>query len=121
MENNHYLTMILRKSNEHKFGYAKGFSIENKGTRYPLSVITIPTAPKAGQHPTQKPVALMEYLIKTYTNEGEIVLDFTLGSGTTIVACNNTNRIGIGFENNQEYGDVIRKRLGLENECAFEF
>lgn len=53
---------------------------------------------KGKQHPTQKPVALMEYLIKTYTNEGDFVLDNTMGSGTTAVACINTNRRFIGIE-----------------------
>jgi len=62
-------------------------------------------------HPTQKPVALMEYLIKTYTNENETVLDFTMGSGTTGVACLNTNRKFIGIENNKEYFEVALKRI----------
>ena len=104
-------TSNVRKSNEHKFGYAKGFNIENKGTRYPLSVITVPTAPKTGQHPTQKPVALMEYLIKTYTNEGETVLDFTMGSGTTGVACVNTGRDFIGIEMDAEYFRSAENRI----------
>lgn len=59
---------------------------------------------KRGLHPTQKPVALMEYLIKTYTNEGETVLDFTMGSGTTGVACGNLNRNFIGIEKDTEHG-----------------
>ncbi len=62
-------------------------------------------------HPTQKPVALMEYLIKTYTNENETVLDFTMGSGTTGVACLNTNRKFIGIENNKEYFEIALKRI----------
>ncbi len=62
-------------------------------------------------HPTQKPVALMEYLIKTYTNENETVLDFTMGSGTTGVACLNTNRKFIGIENNKEYFEAAVKRI----------
>ena len=62
-------------------------------------------------HPTQKPVALMEYLIKTYTNENETVLDFTMGSGTTGVACLNINRKFIGIENNKEYFEVALKRI----------
>ena len=64
-----------------------------------------------GLHPTQKPVALMEYLIKTYTNENETVLDFTMGSGTTGVACLNTNRKFIGIENNKEYFEIALKRI----------
>jgi len=62
-------------------------------------------------HPTQKPVALMEYLIKTYTNEGETVLDFTMGSGTTGVACANLNRSFIGIELDPGYFKVAEKRL----------
>ena len=62
-------------------------------------------------HPTQKPVALMEYLIKTYTNEGETVLDFTMGSGTTGVACKNLNRDFIGIELDKDYFDIAVKRI----------
>ena len=62
-------------------------------------------------HPTQKPVALMEYLIKTYTNEGETVLDFTMGSGTTGVACKNLNRKFIGIELDKDYFDVASERI----------
>jgi DNA modification methylase len=63
-------------------------------------------------HPTQKPVALMEYLIKTYTNEGETVLDFTMGSGTTGVACVNTGRDFIGIELDEEYFEIAKNRIG---------
>ena len=62
-------------------------------------------------HPTQKPVALMEYLIKTYTNEGETVLDFTMGSGTTGVACKNLNRNFIGIELDPEYFRISQERI----------
>jgi DNA modification methylase len=62
-------------------------------------------------HPTQKPVALMEYLVKTYTNEGELVLDFTMGSGTTGVACGNLNRNFIGIELDQTYFQIAEKRI----------
>ena len=62
-------------------------------------------------HPTQKPVALMEYLIKTYTNEGDIVLDNTAGSGTTAIACLKTNRQFIVIEKEQKYYDIILKRV----------
>lgn len=62
-------------------------------------------------HPTQKPVALMEYLIKTYTNEGEIVLDFTMGSGTTGIACKNLNRDFIGIELDEKYFNIARDRI----------
>ena len=62
-------------------------------------------------HPTQKPVALMEYLIKTYSNEGETVLDFTMGSGTTGVACVNTNRNFIGIELDEKYYNIAKERI----------
>ena len=62
-------------------------------------------------HPTQKPVALMEYLIKTYTNENELVLDFTMGSGTTGVACKNLNRKFIGIELDDKYFDIAKERI----------
>jgi len=66
---------------------------------------------KRAIHPTQKPVALMEYLIKTYTNEDETVLDFTCGSGTTGVACKNLNRHFIGIDKEKEYCEIAEKRL----------
>ena len=104
-------TSNKRKQNEHGFGYGKGFSIINEGTRYPLSIHRCKTAPFEGQHPTQKPVALMEYLIKTYTNEGETVLDFTAGSGTTGIAALNTNRNAILIEREPEYCEIIKRRI----------
>ena len=77
--------------------------------RCPRSIIKFNT--QVGLHPTQKPVALMEYLIRTYTNEGETVLDFTMGSGTTGVACRNTSRNFIGIETDSEYFEVAKKRI----------
>ena len=80
--------------------------------RYPTNVIEVSNASQKGKvHPTQKPVALMEYLIKTYTNEGETVLDFTMGSGTTGVACKNLNRHFIGIEIDPEYFKIAGKRI----------
>lgn len=82
--------------------------------RYPTNMLKYNT-PKDGKHPTQKPVALMEYLIKTYTNEGETVLAFTMGSGTTGVACKNTGRNFIGIELDPEYFKIARERVeGVE-------
>ena len=79
---------------------------------YPTSVIEISNASRSSRvHPTQKPVALMEYLIRTYTNEGETVLDNCMGSGTTGVACINTNRNFIGIELDQGYFDIACKRI----------
>ena len=63
------------------------------------------------QHPTQKPVSLMEYLIKTYTNEGDTVLDNTMGSGTTGVACKQLNRSFVGIEMDDKYFDIASKRI----------
>ena len=80
--------------------------------RYPRSVQIFKTdTQKSKLHPTQKPVALMEYLIKTYTNEGETVLDFTMGSGTTGVACVNLNRNFIGIENDEKYFKIAESRI----------
>ena len=66
---------------------------------------------KGALHPTQKPVPLLEYLIKTYTNEGDLILDFTMGSGSTGVACLNTNRKFIGIELDEKYFNIARERL----------
>jgi site-specific DNA-methyltransferase (adenine-specific) len=80
--------------------------------KHPKSIIEVSNANQRGKvHPTQKPVALMEYLIKTYTNEGETVLDFTMGSGTTGVACMNTNRKFIGIEMDAGYFEIAKQRL----------
>ena len=78
----------------------------------PSSVIEFDVVPnrKGKLHPTQKPVGLMEYLIKTYTNEGDTVLDFTMGSGTTGVACSKLNRNFIGIELDKKYFDIAEKR-----------
>ena len=69
-----------------------------------------------GLHPTQKPVALIEYLIKTYTNEGETILDNCMGSGTTAVAAIRTKRNFIGFELQKEYFDIANKRIKDEQQ-----
>lgn len=86
--------------------------VVSSGQRYPRTVLYFVTAEREGSyHPTQKPVALMEYLISTYTNEGETVLDFTMGSGTTGVACANTGRKFIGIERDEAYFEIARKRI----------
>jgi site-specific DNA-methyltransferase (adenine-specific) len=107
------------KSRENNMGY--GFAnntqdIVNTGTRYPKSIINISRDFSAQQqiHPTQKPVALFEYLIKTYTNEGDLVLDNCIGSGTTAIACINTNRNFIGIELSPEYCEIANKRISQE-------
>ena len=86
----------------------------NNGKRYPRDVIKFKST--IGQlkerfHSTQKPVDLLEYLIKTYTNEGETVLDNCIGSGSTAVACVNTNRKFIGFETEMKYCEIARRRI----------
>ena len=83
---------------------------DNKGIRYPKQIIKVASETKP-VYPTQKPVTLMEYLIKTYTNEGETVLDFTMGSGSTGVACKNLNRSFIGIEMDDKYFEIAKERL----------
>ena len=90
----------------------------NEGVRYPLSIIR--QSKESGHHPTQKPVALCEYLIKTYTNEGEWVLDNCMGSGTTGVACINTNRNFIGIEQEEKYFTIAKDRLEKAEESAIQ-
>ena len=89
----------------------QGCRSDNIGTRYPRTNIYFPNENKIGQHPTQKPVALLEYLIKTYTLENEAVLDNCMGSGSTGVACVNTNRNFIGIEKDPEYFKIAEKRI----------
>lgn len=99
----------IKESSDWTFGVVRN---DNNGTRYPRTVIKFKSGDRdGGLHPTQKPVELLEYLIKTYTNEGEIVLDNCMGSGSTCVACVNTNRHYIGFELDSQYYDIACKRL----------
>lgn len=81
----------------------------NDGNYYPISILEF--APETGMHPTQKPVPLLEYLIKTYTNESDTVLDNTMGSGTTGVACKNLNRNFIGIEKDENYFKIAEQRI----------
>lgn len=95
----------------HKFarpGHKESFVQEF--TNYPTQILDFPNDGKT-QHPTQKPVALLEYLIKTYTNEGETVLDSTMGSGSTGVATKNTNRKFIGIELDEGYFNIAKDRI----------
>ena len=89
----------------------------NKELRYPSSVQKFNNREKdsRGLHPTQKPISLMEYLVKTYTKEGNTVLDFCAGSGTTGVACQNLNRNFIGIELDEKYFNIMKKRLEKNN------
>ena len=87
---------------------------ENKSYthKYPKAILEISNASQSRKlHPTQKPVALLEYLIKTYTNENDTVLDFTMGSGSTGVACKNLNRNFIGIEKDEKYFDIAKQRI----------
>jgi site-specific DNA-methyltransferase (adenine-specific) len=101
-------------------GKVKKRVYDNKGLKYPKSILTISNANQRGKvHPTQKPVELFEYLIKTYTNEGDIVLDNCMGSGTTAVAALRTNRNFIGFERESEYVQIANQRLeSVQDELA---
>jgi DNA modification methylase len=79
--------------------------------KYPKSIISVSNANKSGQHATQKPVTLLEYLIKTYTLENETILDNCMGSGSTGVACVNTNRKFIGIEKDDKYFEMAKSRI----------
>lgn len=124
---NYYPVMIPRdkpiKKGANKgsaiYGGAKGldkkeYSGKVYTHKYPETIIKYNVRAEGPKfHPTQKPLALMEYLIKTYTNEGETVLDFTMGSGTTGVACKNLNRSFIGIEKDDEYFELASNRISL--------
>jgi len=94
----------------HNGGKMKGNYIQEY-TNYPKQILNF--ASERGLHLTQKPVALMEYLIKTYTNEGELVLDFTAGSGTTGLAAKNTKRDYLLIEKDENYYNICKERLGV--------
>ena len=105
-----------RQDNGHVLGSTvrspiKQVYTEKNGTRYPRSIQRFPLD-KDKLHPTQKPVALLEYLIKTYTNEGNVVLDNCMGSGSTGVACINTNRRFIGIKLDENYFNIAKERIG---------
>jgi len=87
----------------------KQTTTENSGTRYPMRVLRFDQS--RGDHPTQKPVALYTYLILTYTNPGDTVLDFTAGSGTTGISCIDTDRDFIGIEKDAGYFEIMQKRI----------
>lgn len=102
---------ITRKHSTENYGSQRENVTENEGRRYPTSILAIPQSRDNVIHPTQKPVALFEYLIKTYTNPGEIVLDNTAGSGTTAVAARNTGRRWICIERDETYFAAANARL----------
>ncbi len=122
---NYFPVMEQReKARTYQDKYGGGESFNKKGTgekvytleaKYPKSILEFTNAEQKGkQHPTQKPVALFEYLIKTYTNEGDLVLDNTAGSGTTGVACKNTNRNFILIEQDENYCKIASERTGVD-------
>ena len=87
----------------------------NHGTRHPKTVRKYNTPARSNRvHPTQKPVDMLEWLIKSYSKEGDTILDFTMGSGSTGVACKHTNRNFIGIERDREYYDIAKKRIEEE-------
>ena len=112
--------MILRDKPIKGGGMSKGETTNNQNLKAlkktythknPTTLIQFDKIRKGSVHPTQKPVALMEYLIKTYTNENETVLDFTMGSGSTGVACKNLNRKFIGIELDEGYFKIAQDRI----------
>ena len=117
--------MEVRGKPRVKGGYIKSEGSDNYGKYknikslsneyYPTNILSVSNANrKSKKHPTQKPVELMEYLIKTYTNIGDVVLDSCMGSGTTGVACKNLNRNFIGIEMDDKYFDVAKERISLK-------
>ena len=97
-------------------GATKANTTINSGVRYPNAHITIRRLDRNRVHPTQKPLALLEYLVKTYTNEGDLVLDFTMGSGTTGHACGNLDRRFIGIEKDAAYFAIAQERIATAYE-----
>ena len=111
---------IMRKGKMRKKGGCKiknrvtndiGYSENYNDEYYPVNILEFPNTRKGNIHPTQKPVPLLEYLIKTYSNENEVVLDNCMGSGSTGIACLNTNRKFIGIELDKEYFEKAKNRI----------
>jgi site-specific DNA-methyltransferase (adenine-specific) len=103
-------TITKQGGNSDNYGARNAREYKQEFTNWPRDVLEIKSEGKT-THPTQKPVALMEYMIKTYTKEGETVLDFTMGSGTTGVACANLGRKFIGIEMDGGYFAIARQRI----------
>ena len=113
-------TGVTRKGSTANYGaitQTEDGTYEQTATGYPRSVLAIPSGGKT-VHPTQKPVALMEYLIRTYTHPGDVVLDNTMGSGTTGVACMNTGRAFIGIEKDEGYFAIAQQRIEAADMAA---
>jgi len=84
---------------------------KNNGDRHPRGIVRISGRNNNPLHPTQKPVELCEYFVKTYSNENDVVLDFTMGSGSVGVACGNLNRKFIGIERDEDYFNIAKDRI----------
>lgn len=105
-----------KANGEDCYGQYKDVREDNTGVRYPLQIQEFPIVERNKLHPSQKPVELMEWLINTYSNEGDTVLDITMGSGSTLVAARNTNRKGYGIEkDNDFYYAAIGRFLKIED------
>lgn len=107
------VSTAAHQNNKSSLNYREhGTATYDSTERFPLSIITFPKdTQKSALHPTQKPVALLEYLINTYTDKNDIVLDNCMGSGSTGIACINTGRRFIGMEKSEEYFSVATKRI----------
>lgn len=101
----------IKKEGTFTYNSLKKGKYKVAGTNYPKSILRFNIPSKPRYHPTQKPVDLLEYIIKTYSDEGDIVLDFTMGSGSTGIACLNTNRKFIGIEKDEIYFDIAKERI----------
>lgn len=112
-QRNHGRGKLIGRLNNRCYGNFTDLPTTISDEKYPTSILSVAKKHINGKayHPTEKPVALLEYLIRTYTNECDCVLDCTAGSGSTLVACVNTNRRGIGIELMQEYYDIAVKRV----------
>ena len=108
------------KETNNNYGKYKTMPTRDYGTnKFPISVLDF-DRPHPSIHPTQKPIALFKYLIKTYSNEGDLILDNCIGSGTTAVACNQLNRNFIGIEKEQKYVDITNERLQQQNLSVYD-
>ena len=103
--------------NNHGYGFGVYIESHNEGTRYPKSILHCSRDFSAQQqvHPTQKPVPLLKWLVKTYSNKNDTILDFTMGSGTTGIACKCLNRNFIGIEKEKSYFDIAESRINNSN------
>jgi site-specific DNA-methyltransferase (adenine-specific) len=110
---NHSMGKITKGGEIKSDSYINIKAVQSQQTdnKFPKTIQKFSNPRIKGQHPTAKPVALLEYLIKTYTNEGDTVLDNTMGSGTTGVACKQLNRSFIGIEMDSNYFDIASKRI----------